>query len=52
MKEFTELHEGKLGISSPVVPMIREVVVIGEIRHGIVGFPRNTIIPSPLANMF
>lgn len=47
-----ELNEGKMGISPPVVPMIREETVIREIIHGMVGFPGSRTILSPLANMF
>lgn len=46
-----ELNEGKMGISSPAVPLIREDTVTGAIRDEM-GFLGNGTIPSPLAYMF
>lgn len=50
MSEFMELNEGKKGISSPSVPLIREDTVTGQIRHEM-GFSGNGVIPS-LAYVF
>lgn len=51
MSEFMELNEGKKGISSPAVPLIRVDTVTGQIRDEM-GFSGNGVIASPLAYMF